>query len=207
VQVVLIGGTSNVGKSTVAGGLAERLGFDLVSTDQLGRHPGRPWAGAGRDVPPHVVEHYRSLTGEQLVNALLDHYDRMWPRIEELVTARPSAGLVLEGSGVWPANVVRLTAPYTRAVWLSADEDVLASRMRRASGYDELPDGSRRLVDKFLARSLGYQTRMLALVDHLALNHLDVTTPRSPEHVADELLELTRPHDGWPSSDDTSRGL
>ncbi|MET9274795.1 hypothetical protein [Kribbella sp. NPDC003557] len=142
-----------------------------------------------------------------MLDALLDHYDRMWPRIEELVTARPSAGLVLEGSGVWPANVVRLTTPYTKAVWLTADEDVLASRMRRASRYDELPDGSRRLVDKFLARSLGYQTRMLTLVDHLALNHLDVTTPRSPEHVADELLELTRSHDGWPSSDDTSRGL
>ena len=203
-RVVLIGGTSNVGKSTVARVLAERLGFGLVSTDQLGRHPGRPWTDPGREVPAHVVEHYQSLTGQQLVNALLDHYDRMWPRIEELITGRSAAGLVLEGSGVWPASVVQLSTPYT-AVWLSADDDVLAARMQRASRYDELPDDSRQLVDKFLARSLGYQTRMLTLVEQLALNHLDVTAPRSPEHIAAELLQL--PPNCRPSGEDNSRGL
>jgi 2-phosphoglycerate kinase len=42
-RVVLIGGTSNVGKSTVAQAVAERLGFEYLSTDELARHPGRPW--------------------------------------------------------------------------------------------------------------------------------------------------------------------
>ncbi|WP_202872553.1 hypothetical protein [Kribbella soli] len=88
VRVVLVGGTSNVGKSTVAQVLAGRLGFDYLSTDKLGRHPGRPWATPNHEVPAHVVEHYRSFTGEQLVDALLAHYERMWPRIEELVTSR-----------------------------------------------------------------------------------------------------------------------
>jgi hypothetical protein len=157
-----------------------------VSTDQLGRHPGRPWSTG--EVPAHVVEHYRSLTADELVDALLDHYDRMWPRIEELVAARSTAGLVLEGSGVWPANVARLGTAYTKAVWLSADSDVLAARMRRASGYDALPDSSRRLVDKFLARSVGYQARMLGLVAQLGLFHLDVSVSRSPEELADEIL-------------------
>lgn len=40
VRVVLIGGTSNVGKSTVAQVVAERLGFECLSTDGLARHPG-----------------------------------------------------------------------------------------------------------------------------------------------------------------------
>jgi 2-phosphoglycerate kinase len=191
VRVVLVGGTSNVGKSTVAQVLAGRLGFDYVSTDKLGRHPGRPWATPNHEVPAHVVEHYRSLTGEELVDALLDHYERMWPRIEELVTTRStaSAGLVLEGSGVWPANVARLTTPYTSAVWLSANERVLSARMHRISRYDDLPAQGRSLVDKFLARSLGYQTRMLAAVEQLALNQLDVTESRSPEQLTDEILD------------------
>jgi hypothetical protein len=42
-RVVLIGGTSNVGKSTLAQAVAERLGFEYLSTDGLARHPGRPW--------------------------------------------------------------------------------------------------------------------------------------------------------------------
>ncbi|WP_202876069.1 hypothetical protein [Kribbella sp. VKM Ac-2566] len=195
VRVVLVGGTSNVGKSTVAQVLAARLGFDYLSTDKLGRHPGRPWATPYHEVPSHVVEHYRSLTGEELVDALLDHYERMWPRIEELVTGRSTAaaGLVLEGSGIWPANVARLTTPYTSAVWLSANERVLSARMHRTSRYDDLPAEGRYLVDKFLARSIGYQTRMLALVEQLALNRLDVTEARSPEQLADELLGSVQP--------------
>ncbi|MGW6195367.1 hypothetical protein ACWF0M_04380 [Kribbella sp. NPDC055110] len=194
-RVVLVGGTSSVGKSTVAQVLAERLGFDYLSTDKLGRHRGRPWATPGHEVPAHVVEHCRSLTGEQLVDALLDHYEQMWPRIEELVTSRSTAaaGLVLEGSGVWPANVARLTTPYTSAVWLSASERVVSARIHSISRYDGLTTEDRSLVDKFLARSLGYQTRMLTLVDQLALKHLDVTKPRSPEQLTDEILKTVQP--------------
>jgi 2-phosphoglycerate kinase len=42
VRVLLIGGTSNVGKSTVAQAVAKKLGFEVLSTDKLARHPGRP---------------------------------------------------------------------------------------------------------------------------------------------------------------------
>ena len=41
IRVVLIGGTSNVGKSTVADEVAAKLGFERLSTDSLARHPGR----------------------------------------------------------------------------------------------------------------------------------------------------------------------
>ncbi|GAA1579576.1 MULTISPECIES: AAA family ATPase [Kribbella] len=176
-RVLLIGGTSNVGKSTAAEVLAARLGFTYVSTDRLGRHPGRPWG----DVPAQVVEHYRSLTAEALVDALLAHYERMWPRIEELVTAHATdgPGLVLEGSGVWPEYVRRLGTPYTAAVWLTASEQLLTDRIHRASDYVALPADRRRLVDKFLARSTLYQSRME--LDGLA--HL--SSPASPPQILD----------------------
>lgn len=192
-RVVLVGGTSNVGKSTVAPVVAARLGFEHVSTDGLGRHPGRPWATPEQVVPPHVVEHYRSLSSDELVDALLDHYERMQPRIEELVLAHSAAevpGLVLEGSGVWPAHAARWSAPYTAAVWLSAEERVLSARMHASSGYDDLPPEDRALVDKFLARSLGYQTKMLEVVEELGLAHVDVSTSRSPEELAHEILSV-----------------
>ncbi|HWD79886.1 MAG TPA: hypothetical protein VG497_13420 [Kribbella sp.] len=173
-RVLLIGGTSNVGKSTVARVLARRLRFEYVSTDRLGRHPGRPWP----DPPAHVVEHYRSLTTGELLDELLAHYARMQPRIEELVAQ--SAGLVLEGSGVWPPYV---TAP---AVWLTADEALITTRIHDSSQYTALPADRRHLVDKFVARSLAYQTRLLT---H-APPSLDVTKPRTPDELANELLNL-----------------
>ncbi|GAA1596738.1 hypothetical protein GCM10009804_61550 [Kribbella hippodromi] len=178
VRVLLIGGTSNAGKSTVAQVIARRLGYEYVSTDRLGRHPGRPWTTTEQDVPEHVVEHYRSLTEVQLVEALLKHYERMWPRVEELIsthTPAPGVGLLLEGSGVWPEYVVRLGAPYTAAVWLTADKRVLADRIHDTSRYDELTADRRLLVDKFLARSLDYQSAMLDQLNRLHLAHLDTT--------------------------------
>lgn len=39
VRVVLIGGTSNVGKSTVAQEVAEKLGFEYLSTERAGPAP------------------------------------------------------------------------------------------------------------------------------------------------------------------------
>jgi predicted kinase len=62
IGVVLIGGTSNVGKSTVADEVAARLRFERWSTDSLARHPGRPWRTDGDELPPHAAEHYRDLT-------------------------------------------------------------------------------------------------------------------------------------------------
>ncbi len=39
---ILIAGSSHVGKSTFAARLTKALGWSLISTDSLARHPGRP---------------------------------------------------------------------------------------------------------------------------------------------------------------------
>ena len=43
VNVVLIGGSSHAGKSTVSESLAATLGWEHLSTDRQAAHPGRPW--------------------------------------------------------------------------------------------------------------------------------------------------------------------
>ena len=56
--VLLIGGTSHTGKTTLAQSLAQQLDRDCISTDSLARHPGRPWKISDKEVPSHVVDHY-----------------------------------------------------------------------------------------------------------------------------------------------------
>ncbi|MFE7484419.1 AAA family ATPase [Streptomyces sp. NPDC057552] len=191
VRVVLIGGTSNTGKSTVAEAVAERLGFEHRSTDGLARHPGRPWRTPGHEVPPHVAEHYATLTTEELITSVLAHYERLWPRIEELITAhaRPGAsGLVLEGSALWPERVARLAVPRTAAVWLTADDMVVRDRVRTAGNYAEATEGERLLMDRFLGRTGRYQELMLAAVEELGLARVDAGGGRTPEELADAVL-------------------
>ncbi|MFD6587517.1 AAA family ATPase [Streptomyces anulatus] len=190
VRVVLIGGTSNTGKSTVAGAVAERLGFEHRSTDGLARHPGRPWRTPDHEVPPHVAEHYGTLTTDELLASVLAHYERLWPRIEELITERARAGapgLVLEGSALRPDRFARLTAPRTAAVWLTADDTVLRDRVRAAGRYEEATDAERHLMDRFLARTVRYQARMLDAVEAHGLVRVD-TGGRMVTEVADAVL-------------------
>ncbi len=191
VRVVLIGGTSNTGKSTVAGRLAERLGFEHRSTDGLARHPGRPWRTPEHEVPPHVAEHCATSTPDELLASVLAHYERLWPRIEELITdrARPgAAGLVLEGSGLLPERVARLTVPRTAAVWLTADDAVLRDRVRTAGRYARASEKERLLMDRFLARTHRFQTRTVEAAESLGLARLDVGGGRTVEELADAVM-------------------
>lgn len=192
VRVVLIGGTSNVGKSTVARALAERLGFECLTTDGLARHPGRPWRTPEWEVPTHVAEHYGSLTVDELITSVLAHYDRLWPRIEELITTHAiegrGTGLVLEGSALWPVRVARLQVPRTAAVWLTTDDAAVRARVHAAGRYEAATEAERRLMDKFLARTARYQTLMIDAVDRLGMDRIDAGGGRSVAELADSVL-------------------
>ncbi|MFH9083805.1 hypothetical protein ACH4LD_05535 [Streptomyces sp. NPDC017676] len=191
--MVLIGGTSNVGKSTVAQVVARKLGFECLSTDKLARHPGRPWRTPEWEVPAHVAEHYRSLTVDELIASVLGHYERLWPRIEELIAAHAaedpgSKGLVLEGSALWPVRVARLRVPRTAAVWLTADGTVVHARVHAAGCYEAATDEERVLMDKFLARTDRYQRLMIDAVDRLGLDRIDAGGGQSATELADTVL-------------------
>lgn len=58
-NIILIGGTSHTGKSTLAEFLAAELESINISTDKLALHPGRPWKERPEEIPLHVKEHYR----------------------------------------------------------------------------------------------------------------------------------------------------
>jgi shikimate kinase len=184
VRVVLIGGTSHVGKSTLARALAQKLGWSCVSTDRLGRHPGRPWPGGDGPVPAHVVIHYRTFPVEVLTTEQLRHYEQMWPVIRSLVDTHvhaPGAGrLVLEGSGVWPDRVVELQRAKVDAVWLTAAPETLRERIHAASGYSDLSSTEKALVDKFIGRTLRYQEIMMRAVRRLGLSAVDVDVEPAP---------------------------
>ncbi len=132
-----------------------------------------------------MAEHYRTLTVEELIASVREHYARLWPRIEQLVAEGGDAGLVLEGSALWPPEVARLTGGGVSAHWLRADEAVLRARIRTSGRYPEATPDGRYLMDKFLARSVRYQELLLAELAALGLEPLDAGDGRSVEGLAD----------------------
>ena len=132
-RVVLIGGSSHAGKSTVAEshGIA-KLGWSYLSTDRLAAHPGRPWRRTpGEKVMDIVAEHYLNLTVDELMQDVLRHYrDNVWPKVEDLYSSpialgRPPFRLLvkLEGSALWPEfATMDIGLRQGGRTWLTADD-------------------------------------------------------------------------------------
>ena len=183
-RVILIGGSSHSGKTTLAQcilarTLAEQRSARLISTDSLARHPGRPWRTHPADIPAHVREHYASLSVDELVADVLAHYERLWPHIEEIIAAHlsePTSGLlIVEGSALWPDGVDALTQPGIGAVWLTVPDAVFRDRINRSSNFARLAVAEQALVNKFLARTLRYNERMMERVRALRLPYRNLS--------------------------------
>ena len=193
-RVVLIGGTSHAGKSSLAQTLAQRLDYESLSTDQLARHPGRPWRNDGSAVPAHVVQHYASLDTEALIDSVLRHYERMWPMVSELIERRAAdrdaRGLVLEGSALLPALAASVLGERVAGLWLFADEALIEARMRLESRFEEADAAGRALIAAFLARTRRYQRLVIDDADRLGLPRLEVRAGEPIETVADRVADL-----------------
>jgi gluconate kinase len=195
-RVILIGGTSNLGKSTLATALSRRLGWPQRSTDTLARHPGRPWPAELVAARPHVEEHYRTLDVDQLMTSVLTHYrSTIWPLAEALLSERDGP-LILEGSALLPELVVPLRLPGVSAIWLTGDDALIAARIHADSGYDEADAAGRALIDKFTARSQAFNTLTIAEVQRLGLAGVAVDETSTVEALADTCLKRMPPPPG-----------
>ena len=180
IRVILIGGSSHVGKSTLSESLAARLGWNRISTDTLARHPGRPWRPAPEKVPNDVAEHYLSLSADQLFEDVLHHYrTNVWPKVAAIVASHSNetsaSRIVLEGSALWPGFVTSLDFNRVAALWLTASEEVFRQRIHEESRYQSRPSSERKLVDKFLERTLVYNARMIEIVNRRDFILVDVS--------------------------------
>ncbi len=193
-RVMLIGGTSHAGKSSLAAELAARLGFEALSTDKLARHPGRPWRQGEAPIPPHVALHYSTLTPEALIASVSEHYGRMWPMVRELIERRAAdsdaPGLVLEGSALLPERVAELRRDDVAALWLAADEPLIEARMRRESRFEAASPAERALIEAFLERTRRFQRLTMESVARLGLPRLDACEDEPIDALAGRALDL-----------------
>ena len=178
-RVILIGGSSHSGKSALSESIAANLGWNRISTDTLARHPGRPWRPAPEKVPDPVAGHYLSLSVDELIVDVLHHYRvNVWPKVEKIVASHingPSrAGLIIEGSALWPELVATLNFKNIAALWLTASEAVFRQRIRDESLYHSKSLQERRMIDKFLARTLVYNTQMIEVTNQHGFILVDV---------------------------------
>jgi len=201
-RVILIGGSSHCGKSTLGEELASRLGWTYRSTDKgFARHPGRPWPTPTWTVPPHVIDYYASHDQDFLLADVVRHYRQtIWPMASELIRAHTEVDaqtcLVLEGSALVPDRVATLDNPRVAALYLTTNRDTFRRRMYASSDYADHDAHGRALIDTFLQRTWNFDAWMRDEVDRLGLPLLHVTSAETIEslmaRVCDKLTPVPR---------------
>ena len=187
---LLIGGSSHCGKSTLAQRVGEALGWRVNSTDNLGRHPGRPWLG----IPSQVEEFYEALTDDTVYWFLRVHHTNFWPLLTRIIVDEKAAGggFVLEGSALRPESLATLDDPELLAVCLHAKPEFLTERMRTESGYAHRDARQQRLIDKFITRSLRDNQDLREAAKEHGIRSIDVADADGLERATEQLLQDLR---------------
>lgn len=196
-RVILIGGSSHVGKSTLGQSLAAKLGWSYCSTDKLARHPGHPWVGAiGKAIPKHVAEHYKTLSVDALFLDVLLHYEKkVLPQVEAIVHSHASdlstECLILEDSALWPGFVANLVGENgVKAIWLTASDQLFSYRIFSESNFYNVGEDEKYLIQKFLERTLLYNKRMREKIERLEFKCIDVESVSMADELSNKCMEL-----------------
>lgn len=172
-NIILIGGTSHAGKSTLADFFAAKFALTNISTDKLARHPGRPWKDKPEEIPLHVQQHYFNLPVNELLADVLKHYQKIWPNVQSVIQSNTN-NLVMEGSALLPQLVRQLNLKEITAVWLTATAEFLKDRIYKSAHYLNKSVNEKFLVDKFVSRTIAFDHFILKEVKILKLPFLEV---------------------------------
>ncbi|WP_435658453.1 hypothetical protein [Brucella pituitosa] len=183
---ILITGTSHVGKTSFAHSLADKLGWNIISTDDLARHPGRPWP----TMRPAIAEYYERLSSETIHWFLKVHHQNIWPvigrKIEDEIHARRP--FIFEGSALRPEYLATLNTAFTACVCLYAKAGFLQERMHGGAGYSKAEAPHRAIIDKFIERSLRENTEMQAAAQTHHIKLVNVADSSAMDALYKDLL-------------------
>jgi 2-phosphoglycerate kinase len=194
-KILLIGGASHTGKSTLARSLGEHFNWNYCATDKLARHPGRPWQPQFTDIPKHVVDHYYLLSATELIEDVVNHYHQnVWPQIAEIVTTqvidRQDQGTIIEGSALLPELVNTLKLDNITRIWLTASDEFLRQRIYLSSQYSSKSTEEKMLIDKFWERNCLLNDRIIAAVDRSRLVTLNIEAAATTSELISQCLSL-----------------
>ena len=149
--VFIVGGSSNVGKTTAASAIAEQLGCAVLAVDDLARRSTATAlaferAAATWTRPP-----------QELVGLLIQKGEALWPDIRAAITETVArrGTLVIEGEGPAPAAMAPFRTDEVRAAFIvELDSDVLDRTLTsRSAAYRALPPVQQANV---VAMNVGY---------------------------------------------------
>lgn len=183
---LLITGTSHVGKTTLAALLSAKWDVELLHTDKMGRHPGRPWP----KVKPFIGEFFGKLSAETVFQFLLIHHQNMWRYVEPLIQKKVSEakGFVFEGCALRPEYIAPLLSESLQAICLTADDAFITDRIHASSTFETLSAEHQRIVSAFIDRSLRDNALQVEKAAEFGIPCIDVGDPSALQSLERDLM-------------------
>lgn len=198
IRVILIGGPSGAGKTTLGAALAARLGITSLSVDDLvvaaravttpTTHPGL-WAMNRVPWP----EYFTDSSPEDLQADATRRHEATWPMVKAVIekhASAPGSAVVIDGWHIRPSYVAELDLDNVWAGWIVPAPEVLEARERALMpefyGHSSDPE---RMLGNFLARSHWFTDLVEREATELGMNVLRQPGDATVDDLCDRVLE------------------
>lgn len=153
-EVILIGGSPMIGKSTLAAQIASDKRIPCISTDDIGEVIQTvlcldPMRGA------FYLDYYAETPKDALIEDIQQYHLQMQPAIRKLVNNHATWGspLVMEGWALYPDDWADGDNAKVKALWLVAEDGVLEHRLRQNLDFYKEAKNPQKVIDNYLFRS------------------------------------------------------
>ena len=162
-KIVLIGGVSGAGKTTLGRALAKKLDAISLTADDLAlaaravttpeTHP-----DLHRMNIPNAANYFTDSTVQKLIDDAEAQHEAVWPAIERVIQVRSKEkhSMVIDGWFMHPSWVAALDHPNVHSFWLVAERHVLYQREQTLSHMLGKSSDHDRMLHIFLGRSYWY---------------------------------------------------
>jgi 2-phosphoglycerate kinase len=178
--VILIGGTSGAGKTTLGRSLAIKLGitsltiYDLmvatraVTTPES--HPGLHIMSTGDS-----IGYFTNTPPEKLIADARMQHEATWPAVEKVIRSHAAdwgSPIVIDGWAMHPGWVDSLGLENVRSFWLVTEPAVLEARERKNTDFFGNSSDPETMLRNFMNRSYWYNDLVMAEATSLNLKVL-----------------------------------
>ena len=188
-RVIYLGGAPMLGKTTVARLLACRLGYCMISTDDIGIAIA---AITPKDHQQEIDyrEYYILNNKEKLIQDVNYQHKKVWPAIQMISQKHEAWGhpIVIEGWALRPSNVYTLSGDVS-GIFLLADDSLIENRVR-SSDFSEGASNVALMIERYCERSIWFNKYIRDGVARLGLRALLISDGMQAEEIVDKCLEL-----------------
>ncbi len=191
-NVLLLGGSPMIGKSTLSHMIAHQLNINYLSTDDIGEA-----LQAVVDINPmnnqYFLDYYAENNVEKLVSDIQLYHKVIEPAIERLASIHSTwrGTVIIEGWAIYPQLSNKLINDNVKSIWLIADNSLLEKRILDNKAFDNGHVNSKKAISNYIGRSFWHNSYLKEQCKFYGFDYIKINGDETVEELTAKILEVT----------------